>query len=436
MKRFILLSLLLLAAAGLSAQEPADVAALRAHIGQVMPQSVRVHPEEDETLIGLPYPYSVPAIRGAMQEMYYWDTYYTNLGLLSLGDIEQAKNNAADILYLIGKMGYMPNGSHKSLLSRSQPPYACLIVRDIYEKTGDKEWLAACLPALEKEYEFWMTERIAPNGLNSYGHQPLTDEEIDGFFQAIASRLGADTAIPADARISQGRHWLAEAESGWDFDPRFDRRCLDFNPLDLNANLYIYETTMARFCKELGRDGTRQWKQRARTRRRLIRKYCLNRADGLFYDYDYVNGRHSEVLSGAIFNLMNAGLLTRRQARKVCKALPRLELEFGIAACEKGGPERPFTYQWDYPNAWGAVNCMAVKGLDRYGFREDARRIARKYVESNVRQFKGTGMLFEKYNALTGWQDAASEYGTPGNFMGWTAGTFLFCADYLYRQHP
>ena len=237
MKRFILLSLLLLAAAGLSAQEPADVAALRAHIGQVMPQSVRVHPEEDETLIGLPYPYSVPAIRGAMQEMYYWDTYYTNLGLLSLGDIEQAKNNAADILYLIGKMGYMPNGSHKSLLSRSQPPYACLIVRDIYEKTGDKEWLAACLPALEKEYEFWMTERIAPNGLNRYGHQPLTDEEIDGFFQAIASRLGADTAIPADARISQGRHWLAEAESGWDFDPRFDRRCLDFNPLDLNANL-------------------------------------------------------------------------------------------------------------------------------------------------------------------------------------------------------
>ena len=255
----------------------------------------------------------------------------------------------------------------------------------------------------------------------------------DGFFQAIASRLGADTAIPADARIAQGRHWLAEAESGWDFNPRFDRRCLDFNPLDLNANLYIYETSMARFCKELGRDGARQWKQRARTRRHLIRKYCRNRADGLFYDYDYVNGRHSEVLCGAVFNLMNAGLLTRCQARKVRKALPRLEREFGIVACEKGGPERPFTYQWDYPNAWGAINCMAVKGLDRYGFREDARRIARKYVESNVKQFEGTGMLFEKYNALTGWQDAASEYGTPGDFMGWTAGTFLFCADYLYR---
>ena len=45
--------------------------------------------------------------------------------------------------------------------------------------------------------------------------------------------------------------------------------------------------------------------------------------------------------------------------------------------------------------------------------------------------FKETGVLWEKYNALTGRNDAAAEYATPGDFMGWTAGTVLFCMDYL-----
>jgi alpha,alpha-trehalase len=75
---------------------------------------------------------------------------------------------------------------------------------------------------------------------------------------------------------------------------------------------------------------------------------------------------------------------------------------------------------------------MAMRGLDNYGYKNDARRLAQKYLDSNVRQYGQTGVLWEKYNAVTGNNDAAAEYETPGQFMGWTAGVVLFTIKYLY----
>jgi len=410
-----------------------DEVALRDYIAQGMPQTVREMHDEGQSVIALPYSYSVPAIRGMFQEMYYWDTFYTNEGLLLLGDVDQARNNVEDILFMVDKFGYMPNGSHVGLLNRSQSPYFALMVRSVYEVTADKEWLARMYEGIEKEYEFWMTQRIAPNGLNRCGHG-ATDAELAGFYQMVCRRLRIDRSESVKTladTLKAGAHWIAEAES-WDFNPRYDQRCMDFNPVDLNAQLYILERDMAWFSDELGNGRAAQWKSRAKTRKALIQKYCYNPEDGLFYDYDFANDRRSDVLSGAVFNLMFAGIMTKKQAATMVKALPRLEMEYGVVACE----EHPcsITYQWAYPNCWAAVNYMAICGMDRYGFSEDARRIARKYLDSNVSQYKETGVLWEKYTALTGRNDAASEYGTAGDFMGWTAATVLFTMDYLYGE--
>ena len=408
-----------------------DETALRNHIAQGMPQTVREMHEDDQDVIALPYSYSVPTIRGMFQEMYYWDTYFTNKGLILLGNVEQAKNNIDNILYMIKHFGYMPNGTHKGLLNRSQPPYSSMMVRDVYEQTSDKEWLAGAYETLEKEYSFWMTRRIAPDGLNRYGHC-ATDEELTGFYGAISGRLRTDRSESITSladTLKASAHWLAEAESGWDFNPRYSQRCMDFNPVDLNALLLVFENNMAWFSDELGNGCSAKWNDAAAKRKSLIQKYCYNPEDGLFYDYDFVNDCRSTVLSGGVFNLMYAGVMTRKQASAMQKALPRLEMEHGISACEEVPSE--ITYQWAYPNAWAAINFMAINGMDRYGFRKDARRLARKYLDSNVRQFKETGVLWEKYNATTGNNDAAAEYATPGDFMGWTAGVVLFCMDYL-----
>jgi len=431
----IFITLLLLCATWCGAKNlPDDVRAIRNYISNVMPQSVRTALTDGNGVLALPKPYSVPCIRGAFQEMYYWDTYFTNIGLISLGDKEQALNNIDDILYLINKYGFMPNASNIGLQNRSQPPYASLMVRDLYHVTSDKKWLASAVKTLEKEYHFWMTKRIAPNGLNRYGHS-ATDDELVGFYDAIASRLrikGDDMKTSREDKIAVGGNWLAEAESGWDFNPRYNQHCLDFNPVDLNSNLYIYEKNFAYFYQQLGWKGASKWLKLAAKRKALIVRYCYNAKNGLFYDYDFVNHRLSTVLSGGIFNLMGAGILTSRQAVRVKNgALSKLEMEYGIVACEKG--TRKITYQWDFPNVWVPVTYMAIKGLDNYGYKVDARRIASKYLESNLKQYKQTGVLWEKYNAVTGNNDAASEYATPGQFMGWTAGIILFTIDFLYK---
>ena len=309
------------------------------------------------------------------------------------------------------------------------------MARRIYEATSDKVWLARAYKGIQKEYSFWMTQRIAPNGLNRCGHN-ATNEELEGFYRMVSDRLRTDRseslASHADT-LKAGANWMAEAES-WDFNPRYDQRCMDFNPVDLNAQLYILERNMAWFSDELGLDEADKWNALAEKRKQLIQKYCYNPEDGLFYDYDFVNNCRSKVLSGAVFNLMFAGIMTPGQADAMRKALPRLEMEHGIAACEDFPTE--VTYQWAWPNCWAAVNYMAICGMDRYGFKKDARRLARKYIESNISQFKETGVLWEKYNACTGKNDAASEYGTPGDFMGWTAGVVLVCLDYLGIKQP
>ena len=101
---------------------------IRANIGK----TIRTNLEDKSDLIGLPYPYTVPCADGSFQEMYYWDTYFTNVGLLEFGMAEQAKNNTDNVLYMIERYGFMPNGSRTYYLSRSQPPYASLMVKDVY----------------------------------------------------------------------------------------------------------------------------------------------------------------------------------------------------------------------------------------------------------------------------------------------------------------
>lgn len=69
------------------------------YIREKLPLTLRENKMDDGTLIGLPYPYTVPCADGIFNELYYWDTYFTNKALFAFGNIEQAKYNVSDILY-------------------------------------------------------------------------------------------------------------------------------------------------------------------------------------------------------------------------------------------------------------------------------------------------------------------------------------------------
>lgn len=391
---------------------------------------VHVQTKDSGTLIGLPKPYTVPGTGKNFQEMYYWDTYFTNIGLILDGHTEQAKNNVDNMLYLVKRYGFMPNGNRTFYLVRSQSPYLSMMIRDLYEVTKDKDWLASVLPLLKKEYDFWMQQRSTPTGLNRYDGSMADDNRKKSMFASVDRRLKLSRQLPhlsEPEKLVYGNHFIAECESGWDFTPRFHSRCADYIPVDLNSNLYMYECNFAFFYKELNRKPKENWLSLASQRRALMNKYLLNTKDGLFYDFDYKNDSLSSVLSAAVFNILWSGIASNTQAIAIQQQLSRLEAAHGIAACEPG--VRASSYQWDAPNGWANLQYVAVKGLDLYGYRNDAARIADKYSNMVAANFSVTHNLWEKYNVSDGSLNATNEYGLPA-LMGWTAGVFSFCYEY------
>ena len=144
---------------------------VRSYILQNRDGTVRSQPVAEGNLLALPYPFTVPCITGAFNEMYYWDTYFTNRGLLLSGRLDLAKHKCENIAHMIRTYGYMPNGTRTFYLGRSQPPYFALMVEDVYEVLQEDHWLAEMYDVACQKYDFWMTRRIAPNGLNCYGSE-------------------------------------------------------------------------------------------------------------------------------------------------------------------------------------------------------------------------------------------------------------------------
>jgi len=438
-RTFIVLSAVLLLGCGyMTAQKVSEqlpVSDVKAYIHQSWGETLRYSPKDSADHIGLPKPYTVPCAAGRFQEMYYWDTYFTNVGLILDGHIDWAINNTENLASLVERFGKVFNGSRYMYKYNSQPPYLCMMVADIYAKTGDRKWLRKMLVTLEKEYAFWMTHRMTPCGLNRYSND-MTDKRQDhGMAQYAKTRtmntIDLDSLSESEV-LAFASHARAECESGWDFTPRFENRCEDFCPIDLNANLYYYEHNIARFCHILKMPfRAKKWERAARKRRHLIQKYMYSVEDGFYYDYDFVNRRHSQVKSAAIFSLLFTKVLSVRKAEGVAKcALNTLEFPYGLAATAKADYQE--TYQWAYPNGWAPLQYIAIRGLENYGMTTDACRLARAYVDGQNHIFAQTHNLWEKYNVVEGNTRVISEggYDMPP-MMGWTAGVYLYALQYM-----
>lgn len=388
---------------------------------------IRVNREDNDTLIGLPYPYTVPCVSGMFQEMYYWDTYFTNVGLILCGKIEQAKNNTDNMLYLVNRFGFMPNGNRTFYLRSSQPPFLSLMVRDIYDVIGDKEWLKTAVDSLEKEYEFWCKRRSTVIGLNRYGLNPESTSK-EYAFSELATRFPLEDYIPDEEKRLE--HFICNTECGWDLNPRFEFEGFNFVQIDLNCLLYAMERNIAYFKGELGLDSA-EWKQKYEARKNLINEYLWSKEKEIFLDLNFNKGEHSKVCSAASLYPLFVGLATKEQAEKtVKKLLSLLETEYGILTCAKH--EISGIYQWDAPQGWAPLQFVTVKGLLNYGFINEAMRIARKYMATVERNYEKTGRLWEKYNVLDGTINTNNEYDMPP-MLGWSAGVYLYFEKLLNK---
>ena len=382
--------------------------------------TLRYKTEDEGTLLGMPYPYSVSGFGDVFQEIYYWGTYFTNVGLILSGRVSQAKNNVDNMIYFVNRHGFVPNSNRTWGLVRSQPPFLSLMVRDIYDVTGDKEWLSECYNAIKTEYKFWQNERNTPCGLNRYfGHY----EDYAFLSERFCTRLKIEKPTSDDMRREYADAFHSGCESGWDFSSRCGLMQHHYAWLCLNSILFGVEENMAYFSEELSLGEADVWHKRADTRKELMNKFMWNEEQGAFYDYNFTENKKSDILSLAMIYPLFFGLATEEQAESTVKNLAKLELKYGLT-CTENRDDLLFV-QWDYPHVWPPLQMIAVKALLRYGYTEDAKRVANKYLEVVGLNFEKQGRLFEKYNGTDGEVSVTKEYKTPP-MMGWSAAAYLF----------
>ena len=206
-------------------------------------KTVRAPNQKGHGCVSLPKPFSSPSIETEFEDFYYWDTYFINLGLLTDGLREQAKNNLDNIAYLIRHKGYMPNASH--LHYTSQPPLFLSAVFDYYRYTNDVSVFDEYFDAILKEYDFFASDRMTKIGLNQYGCVYFLKSQTPWLYEYMTDRCG-EKCYRGQTRSRFIKGMFAIYESGWDTTPRFPDEntafaSLKYAQVDLNSLLYDME---------------------------------------------------------------------------------------------------------------------------------------------------------------------------------------------------
>jgi alpha,alpha-trehalase len=400
-------------------------------------------------LLYVPYPYVVPG--GRFNEMYGWDSYFIQLGLLRDGELELARNMADNFLYEIAHYGMILNANRTYFLTRSQPPFLTEMILGVYEKTHDRTWLRSTLPAIERYYTFWTTppHLIESIGLSRYydlgdGPAPevVSDErdaqgrthydrvreyyrthQVDDYDVAQFYDRAADTLTD---RFYKGDRSMRE--SGFDPSNRFgpfSAAIIDYAPVCLNVLLYRMEQDAGRITTLLGQStAAAEWQARARRRRQLVDRYLWDAQTGLYFDYNFETGRRRHYPFATTFYPLWAGLSSAAQARRVLDNLPMFEAPGGIVTSTQTSGS-----QWDAPFGWAPLQLIAVNGLRRYGYRTQADRIARKFVSLVTEDFEARHAIVEKYDVQRRSSDTAAglKFGYTTNEVGfgWTNAAML-----------
>lgn len=402
------------------------------HINHLWSALLRKPTEQisNTSLLQLPHPYIVPG--GRFREIYYWDSYFTMLGLQVSGENETIENMVKNFAFLIDHYGHIPNGNRNYYLSRSQPPFFSLMV-DLLAQTKNKDAYLTYLPALEKEYAYWMdksapTKHVVrmPDGslLNRYYDQlNIPRQESYKEDVLIASQNKAQNpSIYRDIRSA--------AESGWDFSSRWltdpaqlkTIQTTQILPVDLNALLYNLELTLQKsyaLKKDLKNEGL--YKELAQKRKLSIQKYFWSAKYNWYTDYNIKTKKQSPVLSLAGTFPLYFKITSQTQASLVKNTLEKKFLKSGglISTLETT------KQQWDAPNGWAPLQWVAISGLSNYGYDQLGKDAATRWVNLNSAVYKRTGKLMEKYNVVDIHLEAGGGEYTSQDGFGWTNGVLL-----------
>ncbi len=432
------------------------------------------------TLIPLPHRYIVPG--GRYVEAYYWDSYFTCVGLLAATKTDPALLNLvgsttlASLIYGMADnfriliegdnngaqgLGYIPNGNRTYYQGRSQAPFFSLMVGLLGKTAGDHN---ECdyFNALEKEYTFWMDQQPESRRavvldsttiLNRYWDSNDSPRP-EGYWEDVGAALEAGLPYASAEAHQLYRHFRAAAESGWDFSGRWLAEGADGSrnltsirtthvlPVDLNSLIYALEDKLARLAEDCGHhDKAVAYRTAANQRRQAIIKYFWDTDEHWFVDRCSAQLGVAEDLS--LPQLEKTGVMSLAgvyplfcnvldphdgaQQAMISHIIDRIERDF----LKKGGVVTSLIktgQQWDWPNGWAPLQWITVVGLVNYGQQKGNRKraldiaitIAQAFTGVARQVYRDTGKMMEKYNVVEPDQPGGGgEYPNQDGF-GWT----------------
>ena len=463
---------------------PASLArsAKRCHVKvENLPAPIRQLGEFDPTtlpaqgLLYVPHPYVVPG--GFFNEMYGWDSYFIVLGLVADHRDALALDMVDNALYEVQYYGGVLNANRTYYLTRSQPPLLSAMMTAVlddpasfHDAAAKHAWLEHAYPLAVRNYEIWTRKqhRAGDTGLSryfDYGQGPVIEMPDSDYYVGVIRWLLAHPKQDPGYLIKAPQHpdaaetktlkttscdvsaskicagdWLegyrltadyylgdrAMRESGFDTDFHFGPwggSTHHYAGAGLNSLLYRYERDLETFAKQLGKNAdAKRWARAADARRKAIDQHLWQATQGRFMDYDFVAGKASTDPYLTMFYPLWAGVASKQQAAALVKQLKLFEHRGGLAMST-----RVTGAQWDAPYGWAPTNWIAVKGLEDYGFHQDALRIACEFTGTIDRSLAKDGTIREKYNMALGNADVKITAGYKQNVIGfgWTNGVYL-----------
>lgn len=432
------------------------------HINQLWPLLNRNADSiiQGSSLLPLPFSYIVPG--GRFREMYYWDSYFTMLGLKESKKYTELENMVKNFAYLLDTYGHIPNGTRTYYLGRSQPPFFSMMV-ELLSTIKGKQTLLKYLPQLQKEYNYFMQ---GAEGLQNGEASKYVVKTVDGYFmnrywdemnipRQESYAEDVETANKACDELTKKVNWAtqndkekaldslrklvyknirAAACSGLDFSNKWfadDKtmatiHTIDFIAVDLNALLLNLEIVLANAYK-LKNDlvNVNLYNQKSKIRVEALIKYCWNKELNFFTDYDFVHKTNSKVITpmGMFpFSFINTTTPTHKaMAQKAAFELSKHLLKKGGLQCTINSAGQ----QWDAPNGWAPMQWMSIVALERFNQKVLAKQIANRWISINKKVYSNTGKLMEKYNVVdVNLLGGGGEYPGQDGF-GWTNGVLL-----------
>lgn len=411
--------------------------------------------QQGSSLLPLPHPYIVPG--GRFREVYYWDSYFTMLGLKESGEFELMENIVKNFAYLAKTYGHIPNGNRSYYLSRSQPPFFSLMLDLLAEVKGNSVY-GKYLYAIDKETGHWNNAPMYGEPLSNRNtafvvkhrdgayylihryNDRLSIPRQESYFEDVEVaenaaleyrkmvRFADSNKLKKDIDSIKARVWhnlRSAAASGWDFSSRwfiggdelYNTETARVFPVDLSCLAYHLQVTYYRALP--GKTSTPR-NDLPKTKKDL-RTLFFNEQLGWYCDYD---AETKQVMN----NPTLAGMFPLFFKLADEKDVPRIVAYLKKNFLKDGGVVTTLNntgQQWDAPNGWAPLQWITIIGLENYGYHDLAKEIATRWVTLNKKVFKETGKLMEKYDVVDINRPAGGgEYPSQDGF-GWTNGVLL-----------